>query len=157
MPIEVYLLIAGIVLLTIEFGVPGFGIFGIAGIFCLTGGGYYLMGGGMPALLVIFGFYLVLALIMAFLFMYLPKESKWNPFVLWDKQRNSEGYIGGQNLAGLLGKEGKTLTVLRPAGTVLVDGQRLDVISLGDYIPKGAVVRITKVEGSKIFVDLCKE
>lgn len=157
MPIEYYLLIVGIILMAIELAVPGFGIFGILGMIFLTGGGYYLMGGGMPALLTILGFYLLVALILAILFLYLPRESKWNPFVLWDKQRNSDGYTGGQNLTALLGRKGEALTVLRPAGTVLVDGQRLDVISLGEYIPKGAYVRIVKVEGSKIFVDLIKE
>lgn len=157
MPIEYYLLIVGIILMVVEFAVPGFGIFGIVGMMFLTGGGYYLMGGGMPALLIILGFYLLVAVVLAILFLYLPRESKWNPFVLWDKQKNSDGYIGGQNLDAFLGKKGEALTVLRPAGTVLVEGRRLDVISLGDYIPKGASVRIVKVEGSKIFVDLIKE
>lgn len=111
----------------------------------------------MPALLMILGLYLLLAIILAVLFLYLPRESKWNPFVLWDKQRNSEGYTGSRNLEQLLGKTGRTLTVLRPAGTVIVDGQRLDVVSLGEYIPKSAKVQIVKVEGSKIFVDYYKE
>ncbi len=157
MPIEYYLLIVGIILMVIELVVPGFGIFGIVGMIFLTGGGYFLMGGGMPALLIILGFYLLVAVVLAILFLYLPRESKWNPFVLWDKQKNSDGYTGGQNLTVLLGRKGTALTVLRPAGTVLVEKQRLDVISLGDYIPKGASVRIVKVEGSKIFVDLIKE
>lgn len=157
MPIEYYLLIVGIILMVIELVVPGFGIFGIVGMIFLTGGGYFLMGGGMPALLIILGFYLLVAVVLAILFLYLPRESKWNPFVLWDKQKNSDGYTGGQNLTALLGRKGTALTVLRPAGTVLVEEQRLDVISLGDYIPKGASVRIVKVEGSKIFVDLIKE
>ena len=157
MSIEFYLLLAGIILMAIEFAVPGFGVFGIAGIVCLTGSSYYLMGGGMPALLMILGLYLLLAIILAVLFLYLPRESKWNPFVLWDKQRNSEGYTGSRNQEQLLGKIGRTLTVLRPAGTVIVDGQRFDVVSLGEYIPKSAKVQIVKVEGSKIFVDYYKE
>ena len=136
MPIEYYLLIVGIILMVIELVVPGFGIFGIVGMIFLTGGGYFLMGGGMPALLIILGFYLLVAVVLAILFLYLPR---------------------GQNLTVLLGRKGTALTVLRPAGTVLVEKQRLDVISLGDYIPKGASVRIVKVEGSKIFVDLIKE
>lgn len=157
MPLELYLLVAGIILMAMELSAPGIGIFGVAGLACLTGSGYYLVGGGMPALLMIAGLYLILIIVLAALFFYLPKESKWNPFVLWDKQRNSEGYTGGQNMAELLGKEGTAITVLRPAGTVLVDGKRLDVISLGEYVSKGAAVRIVKVEGSKIFVDVCKE
>ena len=57
MPIEYYLLIAGVILMSVELAVPGFGIFGIGGLICLTGGGYLLLGGGFPALTVLLGFY----------------------------------------------------------------------------------------------------
>ena len=92
MPIEYYLLIAGVILMSVELAVPGFGIFGIGGLLCLTGGGYYLLGGGLAALTVLLGFYILVALVIAFLCLYLPRESKWNPFVLWDKQQNSAGW-----------------------------------------------------------------
>ena len=157
MPIEYYLLTAGVVLMAVELIVPGFGLFGVAGMVCLSCGGYYLLGGGMTALSVIVGFYLLLAVGIAVLCLYLPRESKWNPFVLWDKQSNSKGYTGGSDLSAFVGLQGVALTALRPAGTVLVEGQRLDVSSLGDYIPKNAQVRIIKTEGSKIFVDRVKE
>ena len=49
------------------------------------------------------------------------------------------------------------MTTLRPAGTILVDGKRLDVSSQGDYIEKSASVIIVRVEGSKIFVEQTKE
>lgn len=157
MPIEYYLLLAGAVLLAVELAVPGFGLFGIAGTVCLSWGFYYLLGGGMTALSVIVGFYVLLAAGIAVLCLYLPRESKWNPFVLWDKQANGKGYTGGSDLSALVGLQGVTLTALRPAGTALVDGRRLDVSSLGDYVPKGAAVRVVKTEGSKIFVDTVKE
>ena len=153
MPMEYYLLLVGVICMLVEMVVPGFGIFGITGIICLTGGSYFVMGGGWTALLVLAGFYLLVALLIAFLCVYLPKESKWNPFVLWFKQKNDAGYTGSKNLSALLGKEGVALTVLRPAGTVLVEGKRFDVISLGDFIPKDTLVKIVKVEGSKVFVD----
>lgn len=157
MPMEYYLLIGGVVLLVAEMAVPGFGILGIGGLVCLTAGGFFVLGGGYTAIAVLAGIYLLLALVIALCCFYLPRESKWNPFVLWDKQRNSAGYIGGRDLSALLGKKGHTLTTLRPAGTVEVDGKRLDVSSLGDYIPKDVSVTIIKVEGSKIFVEKTRE
>lgn len=157
MPMEYYLLLGGVALLIGEAAVPGFGLLGIGGMICVTVGGFFVMGGGMPALLVLLGIYLLLALFIGFCCFYLPKESKWNPFVLWDKQRNSAGYTGGQDLSPLLGRQGITLTTLRPAGTVSMDGQRLDVSSLGEYIEKNVPVTIVKVEGSKIFVEKTKE
>lgn len=157
MPIEYYLLIAGVILMSVELAGPGFGVFGIGGLICLTGGGYFLLGGGLPALTVLLGFYLVAALVLAFLCLYLPKESKWNPFVLWDRQQNSAGYTGGGDFSALLGKQGVALTKLRPAGTVLIEGRRYDVSSMGDFLPKDSKIVVTKVEGSKLFVDLVKE
>lgn len=153
MPVEYYLLLSGVVLLLVELAVPGFGVFGVAGMLCLTAGGYYVMGGGAVALGVMLTFYLLLCLLIVLLCVYLPKESKWNPFVLWDKQRNLDGYTGGRDFSELLGSEGMTLTPLRPAGTMLAGGRRMDVCSLGDYIDKGVVVRVVKVEGSKVFVE----
>ena len=157
MPIEYYLLIAGVILMSVELVVAGFGIFGIGGLICLTGGGYFLLGGGFPALTVLLGFYLVAALVLAFLCLYLPKESKWNPFVLWDKQQNSAGYTGGSDYSSLLGKQGLALTTLRPSGTALIEGKRYDVSSLGDFLPKDSKIVVAKVEGNKLFVDLVKE
>ena len=103
------------------------------------------------------GFYLVAALVLAFLCLYLPKESKWTPFVLWDKQQNSAGYTGGSDYSSLLGKQGLALTTLRPSGTALIEGKRYDVSSLGDFLPKDSQIVVAKVEGSKLFVDLVKE
>lgn len=154
MPLEYYFMLAGLVLLLIEFVVPGFGIFGVSGMVCLTVGGFYVLGGNAWAVLVLLA---VLVLVITLLCVYLPKESKYNPFVLWTRQKNSEGYTGGKNWSMLVGKRGTSLTTLRPAGTILVDGKRLDVSSQGDYIEKSAPVIIVRVEGSKIFVEQTKE
>lgn len=148
MPMEYYVLTVGIILLLIELLIPGFGIFGIAGTLCLSWSGYYLLGGGVTAILAIIGFYVLLAVGIAFL--------SRNTFAFWDKNNNGQSY-GGSDLSALVGQEGVTLTTLRPAGTVLVKDKRLDVSSLGDYIPKDVAVRIVKTEGSKIFVDMVRE
>ena len=47
---------------------------------------------------------------------------------------------------------GIALTVLRPAGTALIDGSRLDVVTSGEYIDAGATVEVILVEGSRIVV-----
>ena len=157
MPMEYTFLLAGVVLLAIELVIPGCGIFGMAGMACMTIGAFFVMGGGLPALVILLGIYLLFGLVIAFLCLYLPKESKYNSFVLWTQQKNSEGYTGGKNWSMLVGKRGTALTTLRPAGTILVDGKRLDVSSQGDYIEKSAPVIIVRVEGSKIFVEQTKE
>ena len=86
MPIEYILLGVGIVLLGIEAVVPGFGFFGVTGLISLLAGSYYLLGGGAEAAYILLGVVLALGAVVALLFVYLPAESKWNPFVLWEKQ-----------------------------------------------------------------------
>lgn len=59
MPLEYYFMLAGLVLLLIEFVVPGFGIFGVSGMVCLTVGGFYVLGGNAWAALVLLAVYLL--------------------------------------------------------------------------------------------------
>jgi len=55
----------------------------------------------------------------------------------------------------LVGVQGETLTVLRPAGKMRTDdGRTLDVVSDGGYIPEGARVRVLDVNGPRIAVGL---
>lgn len=152
MPMEYNLLLIGLALIVIEIIVPGFGLFGIAGLGALTVGSFFVMGGGFEAFLVLLAIYAVIIAVVLLVCFYFPSESKWNPFVLWDKQKNNEGYTGSGDFSYLLHKTAVTLTPLRPAGTVSVDGERIDVSSFGDYIDKGVTVKIVKIEGSKIFV-----
>jgi len=72
--------------------------------------------------------------------------------VLFDSTSTEKGYISNVNRVELIGKEGILLTALRPAGTALVDGERIDVVSEGSFINKGTAVKIVKVEGSRVVV-----
>jgi len=58
----------------------------------------------------------------------------------------------GQDYSGFQGKEGQAHTDLRPAGMVIVDGRKLDVVTAGESIPRGGRVRVVAVEGNRIVV-----
>ncbi|MEW6426666.1 MAG: NfeD family protein [Thermodesulfobacteriota bacterium] len=51
-----------------------------------------------------------------------------------------------------LGREGRAITALRPAGSALIDGKRLDVVSRGEYIEKDAGLLVVDVSGNRIVV-----
>jgi membrane-bound serine protease (ClpP class) len=53
----------------------------------------------------------------------------------------------------LVGKTAKVTSALRPAGKVEFDNEDYDAISTGSFIPEGTLVRIIKVEGTKIIVE----
>jgi membrane-bound serine protease (ClpP class) len=63
-----------------------------------------------------------------------------------------EGESFARNYEGYLGKEGQTQTDLRPAGIVLIDGRKVDVVTAGESIEKGSRVRVSRVEGNRIVV-----
>ncbi len=53
----------------------------------------------------------------------------------------------------LLGLEGITHTELRPSGSADLAGRRHDVVSLGDFIPAGAQIRVVNVAGNRVVVE----
>ncbi len=57
------------------------------------------------------------------------------------------------DLQYFIGREGITLTPLRPAGSTDFDGVRLDVISAGEFIEKGKTVRIVRMDDGKFIVE----
>lgn len=151
MSLDTVLLGAGVILIALEVVVPG-GILGAVGFVSLIAGFFFFLGGGWDAFCIVGGTVAVLAVICALLFWFLPSSSSWNPFVLRDKQKNSEGYTGAGDYSAYLGKRGKVIAPLRPAGTAVIDGERVDVVSFGDYIDKDSEIEVIKIEGSKLLV-----
>ena len=52
----------------------------------------------------------------------------------------------------LAGREGRTLTVLRPVGLVLIGDRKYSAVSGGEFIERDRQVKVLKVEGSRILV-----
>ena len=152
--LEVLLFILGMGLLILEVFVPGFGLFGIAGILSMLASFYFVLGGNVSALNWLAVSIVAALAIFALLIKYLPSNPAWNLFVLKDKQENSEGYSVTPDMTQYAGKAGVAITTLRPAGIALVDGARIDVVTFGDYIDAGTNIVVVRVEGSKIFVKI---
>ncbi len=75
------------------------------------------------------------------------------PVTLKTSLSRAAGYSSQpEALAGWLGKTGEAITDLRPAGTARIDGKRVDVVSRGEYINKGSLIRVTAVEGNRVVV-----
>jgi len=62
-------------------------------------------------------------------------------------------YVASTDFTTLSGKSGVAASYLRPAGVALIDGQRVDVLTQGEFIPQGTPIRVTRVEGARIFVE----
>jgi membrane-bound ClpP family serine protease len=72
--------------------------------------------------------------------------------ILKDSLSKEAGFIGTEDLEYFIGKEGTANSILRPAGTAEFDGVKLDVVSEGEFIPKGSRIKVVKVSGRRIVV-----
>ena len=62
------------------------------------------------------------------------------------------GTTQAAGLAQLVGQTGTAATPLRPSGTILVAGNRVDAITNGDFIEQGTPVHIVRTEGCCVIV-----
>ena len=64
-----------------------------------------------------------------------------------------EGYSSAPSKKELIGLEGEAVTSLRPTGTGEFQDKKLDVVTDGEFISKGAPIKIKEVEGFRIVVE----
>ncbi|MCI2109454.1 MAG: hypothetical protein LKJ99_00590 [Acidaminococcaceae bacterium] len=140
----------GAVLLFIELFIPGFGICGIAGLLCFLASAYYALGASRATLIVLAIGVVVVLMLVGIVIKSLPKNPLWQRLVLKNKPQSITPQQN--NLAEYTGKKGKTETLLRPSGVAIIDGERLDVVTEGEFFPAGTKIVVNKVVGNKIFV-----
>jgi membrane-bound ClpP family serine protease len=56
------------------------------------------------------------------------------------------------DMASLAGKEGVTITYLRPAGVAEIEGRRVDVVAEGLLIDANRPVKVLRVDGNRVVV-----
>ena len=147
----VLIIVIGFILLLMEiFLIPGLTVFGIMGTLAVIGGiiySYFL--NPAYALYTFLGSLAISGILVASI----TKSKTWDKLV----QHTSENLLDGfrssdEDLEFLLGKKGYALTHLRPAGTAIIDDERVDVISMGIFIDKNTPIKVVKVEGNKVVV-----
>jgi len=161
---EILLFLLGVgLILTEVFVIPGFGVPGILGItLVIFSMGASLIGNvGLKfpemhqitqaiwtmAITLILGVGMIASMIR-----YLPENRMFNKLVLADQTDRNHGYTSSDSKDDLMGLEGVALTSLRPAGTVLIQERRVDVVSVGEFIEKGAQVKVVDTSGSRVMV-----
>ena len=151
--LSLILLIAGLILLVIEMFLPDFGIVGGLGIALLVidvivsarSFVHGLILGGMLALFLILLF---------LLFLWIGATGKLpKKLVLSSELNRQEGFVSA-DFDRFLGAKGVAASPLRPAGIMKTDGENLDVVSDGEFIEKGSALRIKRIDGNRLVVEL---
>lgn len=146
------LFVVGLVLLMIEGIVPGFGLPGIGGLVFVIAGTVLAMQDLTTAVLslsisiIITAFVAIIMVKMGF------KSKLLNRIILSNRLEGKKGYLSNEAKEDMTGKEGVSLTELRPSGFATIDGEKYDVLTEGGFIPKDTQIKVVRVEGAKIFV-----
>ena len=172
--LEIILFLLGMGCLAMEiFVVPGFGVFGISGVLMVlaslvmasqTFGNWepnadlYQLGRTMGIFVVAV---IMVGVIGTVLGRFLPHVPLFEGALLTPPQQAVEprlrpSDVGADDARGsgesLLGKQGQSLSFLRPAGKARIDGRVVDVVSDGPFISEGAEVEVVQVTGNRVVV-----
>ena len=150
--LELLLFLGGLALIALEFFTPGMTIFGLGGVFCILVSIFLTLGGNFGALTTLAVSLAVSLLLFLLLVRHLPSSRLWNRLVLKDAEKTEAGYTSVEDFSNLTGRRGTALTLLRPAGSVDIDGRYLDVVADGQFIEAGATVEVVAVSGRRIVV-----
>ncbi|MBT3617417.1 MAG: nodulation protein NfeD [Candidatus Marinimicrobia bacterium] len=155
------IIIVGVLLLLAEIlFIPGFGIAGVSGIVIIFWGIYELLLPDIPVgaeamsdaitglTIGIIGGLIGLAL----LFRLVIKTKFWENLTAPGSENRKEGYSTSIGLESYAGQNGIADTDLRPSGWILVQEERIFVITEGTFINKGDSVKILSVDGNRVLV-----
>lgn len=147
----------GITLIVLEFVLPGI-ICGIGGaiLLCISAA----MGiAAYPdyTFMIIMGEIMGAALGIGAGLIVLSRTSGATGLALGTSLSEESGYVNLPTNTALVGRVGMVMTALRPSGTIIVDDERHDAVSDGDFIDEGQIVRVLEVHGNRVVVERSEE
>lgn len=152
----ILLAFVGLAALIIELFVPAGGLIGLLGIGSIVTAivrAFQTQGTAVGTVFLIVSIVLIPTIFVVW-FRHFPKSFMGRKLILQDSQSREEGYTSHteEKYPDLEGKEGKTVTPLRPAGTVIIEGRRYSAVTDGEFIEAGERVTVKKIEGNRIEV-----
>jgi len=143
----IILQLAGTLAILAELLVVSFGFLSVAaiGFFAYS---YYLVYNYAPQAII---FLVIINLIsIPATLVFVVKRLKKNKVLALKDTIDSEAWVSPVNV----GETGTAITDLRPAGTAIINGKNIDVYSEGEYIEKGAKIKVISTENAGVKVTL---
>jgi membrane-bound serine protease (ClpP class) len=149
------MLVGGFFLLVIELAIiPGFGVVGIGGILMILLGlvlAYYRLDSQTAMQFTIISVISLIGMTLWFFFVF-PKTRFAKRFILEARISVEDGYTATTDHSHLVGLEGIATSDLRPSGIARIGEERIDVMSDGDYIPRGTKVKVSRIKNGNVVV-----
>ena len=149
----IVVLLIGMILIGIEFYMPGFGIPGVCGTICAAVGIFLV--GRNAAERVIAGVItiVIIAVMLVISIIVFNSRKVRSPLKLDTDLQGKNLFIEEKDMEYLIGKKGIAATDLRPSGKGEFDGVKLDITSTNSYIQKGTDLIITSIKNNRIIVE----
>ena len=151
--ITLAMLILGLGFLLLEvFIIPGTTIIGIIGTVLMATGVYYVYTNyGTSYGHLALGITIIITIIAIIGGL---RGGVWNKIAISDAINSKVALVEDNTFK--IGDEGMTISNLRPAGTVKINGVKTEAHSIGDFIERNSPIKVIKTEKNKIFVELKK-
>ncbi|OQC61955.1 MAG: hypothetical protein BWX51_00098 [Bacteroidetes bacterium ADurb.Bin012] len=166
---EILLFIIGLILIAIEiFAIPGFGVTGISGIILVVAGLTLSLVGNFNAIpagqivqdILKAFFTVIIAIFISLISSFYGSKRLFShpvPFLgslaLDTTQDKELGYtIANEDYSSMVGKTGFALTILRPAGKIMIEEEVFDAVAINGYISKGQEVEVVRYENAQLYV-----
>ena len=149
LPIALCLLL-GAGLMILEIFLPGFGLPGISGIVLIAAGVVLaaVYHGMLMAVVILLVVIALLALVISWVMRSAAQGNCHSRIFLSEKDERQTR----EDMQVLVGRQGRTTSVLRPAGIGDFDGVRLNVVTEGGFIERDKPIEIVGVDGARIVV-----
>ncbi len=143
-------LLFGAGLMILEVFLPGFGLPGISGLVLIVAGIVMaaIQHGMLMAVVILLVVIALLALVISWIMRSASRGACHSDIFLKDKDELNTR----EDMQVLVGKIGRTTSVLRPAGIGDFDGVRLNVVTEGGFIERDMPIEIVSVDGTRIVV-----
>lgn len=147
------LLLAGLALLAIEvLVIPGTGITGVLGLVGVSAGVILSFSDWQTGAVALMSSLLLAGAAIFWILKYLPENRLVRGTLILKPEPIPEPDVEKGDLRLLLGRIGVCRTPLRPGGIVDFEGQRVDVVTEGEFAEKGARVECLEVVGTRVVV-----
>jgi membrane-bound serine protease (ClpP class) len=112
-----------------------------------------MLGANVDAVYMLAGGTVLAIIVFYFIGKKLPKSRLLDKISLKNRSTVDKGYSSQSDKSGYLYQRGRTITILRPAGTIRIGKERVDAVSNGAFIDRDVDVRVIKVEGTRVVVE----
>lgn len=153
MGLVITLFVVGVILLVLETVLPGL-IAGAIGLLCIIAAVIrsYIVFGPQTGTAVLFGTLVGLMIGTMLWLKFFPGSPMGRAFA----SRSTVGEIRTER-PELLNQTGVALTPLRPSGTAVINGRRVDVVTEGGMIDRNTPVKVVAIEGMRVVVRALSE